>query len=490
MIIYKLNKKGKMRSLKVLVLVISISFLGVISGNCQFRKLIDAAKDGRDLFRNGNELLKEINNFRSTLKSTNSMKTEEFNKNVKVVKENDAKAVNSGKKTDPVYSNEQKDFTNIAWQPLAYFDGQLFPSMIISMANYKGAINGAEMNSVKSSALGFSFLSSKANIPIRWEIESTDKTFFDKANGNFVYDEKDKITYLMPTIPWNFSKLATQLSSTPLSLVYKIYDNNGNKAEQTLLVNIRSVNDCIYNYKGNSLDFLFSAFIQEQHPEIQNILKSALNTKIVSAFDGYQTSDSKSSSFDPGANKKPTKKPTNVSPAQEKVVVPNVSEGDESVLLQVAAIWKVLHDRGIQYSSTTITPSSEVKNLNSQYVRTFANSLKTNQANCVDGTVAIASILRAINISTVMVLTSRHCFLGFYTNSKKERIYYVETTMLSSDDIIKQAAPQQKKQAYVNQFLKACAVGKKEYDDYKSANDINLIDVDIFRQVVSPLPFN
>ena len=156
---------------------------------------------------------------------------------------------------------------------------------------------------------------------------------------------------------------------------------------------------------------------------------------------------------------------------------------------QVAAIWRVLHDRGFQYSSITTT-SANAKYIASQAVRTFDNSLKTSQANCVDGTVVFASILRAIGIAPVMALTRNHCFLGFYTSNKKDKLFYLETTMLSNSDIIDQAkTPEEKKEAYVKQFEYAVKVGNKEYDEYKAANDLNVIDVGYYRNFVRPLPF-
>jgi hypothetical protein len=162
-----------------------------------------------------------------------------------------------------------------------------------------------------------------------------------------------------------------------------------------------------------------------------------------------------------------------------------------NTILQVAAIWKVLHDRGFQYSSITTTSTNSTNALVSQAVRTFDNSMKTQQANCVDGTVVFASLLRAINISTVMVLTHNHCFLGFYTSRKRDKIVYLETTMLSNSDIIDQnKAANKRNQAYVEQFMQAVKYAtNKEYPEYKAANDLVEIDVDYYRGFVRPLPF-
>lgn len=412
------------------------------------QKLPKILKDAGDAFKQGTETIRHLGGFIDAAKRT----TAEFNKSVKVVTSNTpGTTVSQNQITKPVF--KKGVFTNFGWEPVSYFDGQLFPAMIISMANYKGDINDQMMYSIKSSALGFRFKSDKSYIPLKWEIESVDKTFFDKISGDVMLQQAGQEIYFMPDIPWNIATLSKQTSSTPINIVFRLFDDEGNRVEKSTPLFMRSVNDCIYQYKDLKFDFLFTAFIQEQHPEVDKILKEALNTKLISSVSGYQGDDA-------------------------------------NTILQVAAIWKVLHDRGFQYSSITTTSTNSTHTLKSQQVRTLDNSLKTNQANCVDGTVVFASILRAINISTVMVLTHNHCFLGFYTSKKKDKILYLETTMLSASDMIDQAkTPEQKKKAYVEQFLKAVKVANKEFDDYKAANDLTVIDVNYYRSFVRPLPF-
>jgi len=414
-----------------------------------YGQLPKVLKDAGDALKTGTETMRSLNVFIDATKRT----TAQFNKSVKVVKSNTpAQDIPADQVTKPKY--KKGEFTNFKWEPIAYFDGQIFPSMVISMANYNGDIDNAFMNSVKSSALGFRFLSDKSYIPVKWEIESSDKSYFDKVSGDFMSQQAGQEVYFMPNIPWNMSTLTKQISSSPINIIFRVFDEDGNKAEKSIPLFMRSINDCIYRYHEQKFDFLFTAFIQEQHPEIDKILKEALNTKLVSTISGYQ--------------------------------------GDDvNTILQVAAIWKVLHDRGFQYSSVTTTSTNSTNIIASQAVRTFDNSMKTNQANCVDGTVVFASLLRAINISTVMVLTHNHCFLGFYTSRKKNKILYLETTMLANADIIDQVkTPSKKNQAYVDQFMQAVKyASNKEYPEYKAANDLVEIDVDYYRNFVRPLPF-
>ena len=412
------------------------------------QKIPKILKNAGDAINAGTYAMNSFKGFVDATKRT----TGEFNKTVKVVNNSTPPPqVPADQINKPKF--KKGDFVNFKWEPVAYFDGQLFPAMIISMATYKGGIDDAFMNSVKSSALGFRFNSNQSWIPVKWEIESIDKNYFDKVSGDFMFQQAGQETYFMPNIPWNILTLSKQVSSTPINIVFRLFDDAGNKVEKSIPLFMRSVNDCIFQYQQEKFDFLFTAFIQEQHPEVDKILKDALKTKLIADISGYQSDET-------------------------------------HTLLQVAALWKVLHDRGFQYSSITRTSTNNTQNIASQQVRTFDNSLKTNQANCVDGTVVFASLLRAIGISTTMVLTHDHCFLGFYTSGKKDHIVYLETTMLSASDIIDAAkTPAKKNKAYVDQFLYAVKYANKEYTDYKTANDVTEIDVDYYRSFVRPLPF-
>lgn len=317
------------------------------------------------------------------------------------------------------------------------------------MATYKGKIEG-EMEAI-SRPLGFRIISQKSYIPLKWEIECVDKKYFDKFSGTFLYPQAGSEVYLMPEIPWQYEALYKQLASTPLNFYFRLFDDEGNKVEKVVPLLLRSVNDCIFQYKELDLSFLFAAFIQEEHPEIDKILKEALNTKMVSAVVGYQ------------GNEEMTHK-------------------------QVAAIWRVLHDRGFQYSSITSTAGTSSK-IASQAVRTFDNAIKTQQANCVDGTIVFASILRKIGISPLLVIVPGHCFLGYYTDKTKKNIVFLETTLLSNAEFLDKAkTPAEKTKAYMAQFNYALASGMATYKK-QNLKDVRLIDVDKTREYVKPIPF-
>ena len=99
------------------------------------------------------------------------------------------------------------------------------------------------------------------------------------------------------------------------------------------------------------------------------------------------------------------------------------------VARQVFAIWSALQKRGIQYSSTTTTPGgSDV--VYSQYVRFLDQSIINTQANCVDGSVLFASILRKISINPFLVTIPGHMYMGFYLTRDKKDFVGLETTAI------------------------------------------------------------
>lgn len=209
----------------------------------------------------------------------------------------------------------------------------------------------------------------------------------------------DESVVLAPTIAWDYDLLARIGQSRPATVEFELSLDGAPTETRTQRVRVRSVNDALYfideEADEDDLDFnwLFAAYVNEEHPAVQQILKEALDAGVVDNFSGYQ-------------------------------------EGDpDDVLKQVYAIWHVLQSRGIRYSNITRT-ASEHANVMSQHVRFIDESLAMTQANCVDGSVLFASVLRKIDITPVLVLVPGHMFLGFALDEEGEEWAYLETTMI------------------------------------------------------------
>ena len=146
--------------------------------------------------------------------------------------------------------------------------------------------------------------------------------------------------------------------------------------------------------------------MNENHPWVDQILREALETGIVDSFDGYQAEDR------------------------------------DDVLRQIYAIWDVMQRRGMKYSSITET-GFESETVHSQHVRLFDDAIRARQANCVDGTVLLAAVLRKIGLAPYLIGIPGHMYLAVAVDQSDEPkigpdIIGVETTLMgaaSEDDV-------------------------------------------------------
>jgi hypothetical protein len=146
----------------------------------------------------------------------------------------------------------------------------------------------------------------------------------------------------------------------------------------------------------NDMGWMFAAYVNENSPIVDQILKEAIATRIVKGFGGYQ--------------------------------------GDaDTVLREVLAIWKALQDKGIRYSSITTTAGTS-RTVYSQHVRFVDESLANEQANCVDGSVLLASILRKLGLRTFLVTVPGHMYMGVYLTAEGEARAAIETTLIGAVD--------------------------------------------------------
>jgi hypothetical protein len=222
---------------------------------------------------------------------------------------------------------------------------------------------------------------------------------------------------VFPKAIWDYDALHKVKQQRPVNLIVKLTVNGKELAPETETCIIKSINDCPFcivwdEEEEDYEDFseLFAAYVNENHPVVDAVLKEALTSKLVTGFTGYQSEDS------------------------------------EEVMAQVFAVWNALQRRGIKYSDiSTTTPDDLVY---SQTVRFLDESINSSQANCVDGSVLMASILRKIGLNPHLVMVPGHCFLAFETAPidweaevplrkliKTGMLVGLETTMLGDNDL-------------------------------------------------------
>ena len=302
------------------------------------------------------------------------------------------------------------------FEPYSFTEGDLFPSAIISTAtvDWNGDEQRAEdqksddnpeleegdtpLYGDENGWVGVTLYEVEADSEVRVEI-TIDGFLNPSVWEGTIYEDAEEVI-IFPKAAWNFEALHKIREQRPVSATFKVIVDGEVQPARTETFTIRSINDCPFyvildedRTEFESYSELFAAYVNENHPWVDGILKEALATKVISGFTGYQSGD------------------------------------PDEVLAQVFAVWNVLQKRGIKYSDiSTTTPSKYVY---SQTVRFVDDSIDATQANCVDGTVLMASILRKIGLNVYLVMVPGHCFLAFdLGTAEADPILGLETTML------------------------------------------------------------
>jgi hypothetical protein len=301
----------------------------------------------------------------------------------------------------------------VEWTPEANMDHQLFPSLLIATATARPIeADDAEAKAPdpyllgeRFGLVGVSIKSPAANTKIKVTLKENDLMVASTWNGDLA--EADKEYFVAPKVNYKFDRLRKMTQQMPLNVSFTVELDGKSAGEKTETLQVRSINDCPFGVSNEEetlndesfvagsaeIGWMFAAYVNENHPMLDKILQEALATKAVNAFLGYQRDD----------------------PAE--------------VVRQVFAIWSALQKRGIQYSSTTTTPGGSDA-VYSQYVRFLDQSITNAQANCVDGSVLFASILRKISINPFLVTIPGHMYMGFYLTPDKKDFVGLETTAI------------------------------------------------------------
>lgn len=275
--------------------------------------------------------------------------------------------------------------------------GNIFPVTILSTATTDAELvlpsDTGYIGNPKS-CIGIRIKNMHPNSKLHIEVEET--PFFSRSVSEFVLPEARKEYLVFPDIIWKYETLREHTQPLPVTVSVSVRLNNHELGSNVRTFSVRSINECLLGYMDSKMKFhdtgkFFAAYVNEDNPNIDVILREALNTRIVNRFWGYQ------------------------------------SKNSDVVDKQVYALWYVLQKRGFKYSSISNTSlSSNV--VFSQRVRTFDDAMASAQINCVDGSVLFASLLKAININPILVRTPKHMFVGYYTDRMHQNIHFLETS--------------------------------------------------------------
>jgi hypothetical protein len=228
----------------------------------------------------------------------------------------------------------------------------------------------------------------------------TSDAILEPSTFTSTLDEEGTTYTIFPRIKYKYAALAKNKQTIPITVTYRVEIGDEDVEEHTETLTLRSVNDCPFTVPHGEENFrdvsyVFAAYVNEQHPFVDKVLREALDQGIVDSFTGYQSND----------------------PAE--------------VYRQVYALWEALSERDVRYSNITASAGASDA-VSSQHVRLIDESINNAQANCVDGSVLLASLLRKVDIEPVLAFVPGHCYLGFYLDAECTRLVGLETTLIGS----------------------------------------------------------
>jgi hypothetical protein len=103
----------------------------------------------------------------------------------------------------------------------------------------------------------------------------------------------------------------------------------------------------------------------------------------------------------------------------------------DSVTRQAKALYQALREAGLTYVNSVIDYGAGPGQL-TQRTRLPRESLAQKSANCIDGTVLVASLLEGASLNPAVVLVPGHAFVGWETWDGSGEWSYLETTMIGS----------------------------------------------------------
>ena len=95
----------------------------------------------------------------------------------------------------------------------------------------------------------------------------------------------------------------------------------------------------------------------------------------------------------------------------------------------VRKLWIALERHGLRYADEG-AGLSQGPVIYSQRVRLLSDTWNERDANCLDGSVLIASALERLGIGSFLVLVPGHAFVGFYVEEGRHEAEFLETTLL------------------------------------------------------------
>lgn len=275
------------------------------------------------------------------------------------------------------------------WQVDVTPAGELFPALDLSQATKRTDRGFGDGNGLVSVHI------TGADIPDRLVLRVDTPGLRRPAVVDVTQIGKDaplRLT-LKPRLDWDIEALAA-MRETRTQMLHVALESSGAAQARDVEIRVHPLDDALYYVReGNEhvdLGWVFAGYVNPDDPVVDDVL--ALAREI-------------DPDFDVGA------------------------DDPQRALGRVSAIWAALERHGLRYDAgdPALSRGPEVW---SQRVRLADETWRDRRANCIDGSVLVASVLERIGLHALIVLVPGHAFVGYRLDAGRGRAQFLETTLL------------------------------------------------------------
>ena len=351
---------------------------------------------------------------------------------------------------------------NLAYAPYFYYGREIFAVIELAYVNVEtdeeeepAPADGPKLaDNFGEGAIGVAIFDVKKGQTFTVEVRGD--RFLRPSVMTVTAEKSAKVITVTPKAIFDFDALARLRQAVPINVYFSVQRGSGTPQTTTETFRVRPPNDCPIRMSTYELDVsgnvivdvfdsshALAAFVNETHPWIDQILKSAKRYSNSRTFTGYQA-------------------------------------GHAAVRDQVTAIWKTLQSHNITYSNIVATTGSREHLI--QHVRFLDETVSNQQANCVDGTVALCSIFQKIGLHTGIAIVPGHAYLIVYDKDNEEPLFGVETTLLASNNIEDAVQATRTGPYALDKVIKAIEEGKDGF---------TIVNIGAARAInINPIPYS
>ena len=170
-----------------------------------------------------------------------------------------------------------------AWEPYNEL-GDLYPSLAIAMMHMGNEPDEADPTSLgdPNGVMGIHVKATRANTVVRLEMTcSTGLKLFDRATLEATLPKAGEVYTLSPVVPFNQALLASVRQTQSIFVTYRVSIDGKKQPDRTERLLVHPINECPFGFTDEadqyeSIDWMFAAYVNENHPQIERILQTAL----------------------------------------------------------------------------------------------------------------------------------------------------------------------------------------------------------------------